>query len=338
MHPGPHVPAREPSTLGEVEDALLGGPAHLSLDELARRAGVPRAEVRRIWNALGLLVPEGAGGFSDDDVEIVRLVHGAEQDFEISDRTGVSLVRAIGHTTDRLVAWQVEGLVEHMRERYALDDASARLMVLDRLVSVAPLLEAQLVHGWRRQLAAAARRIDAELGQAHRTEDSDELPLRRAVGLADIVGFTALTSGLGAAALADVVHEFEATARDVVTRGGGQVVKTVGDAVLFVADEAATGAAIAHALAVTFGPGSASPVRVGLVWGRVLARFGDVFGPTVSLASRLSDAAAPGTVLLDAATAQAIGPVDGLVLEPLGTRDLAGMGAVSVVRLVDLLD
>jgi len=115
------------------------------------------------------------------------------------------------------------------------------------------------------------------------------------------------------------------------------VIKTIGDAVLFVADEPRKGAMVASELARTFAVGSASPVRVGLVWGRVLSRFGDVFGPAVSLAARLSDAAAPGTVLLDAQTAAVLRADGGMVLEPLGAREVAGIGTVPVVRLVDVL-
>ena len=39
------------------------------------------------------------------------------------------------------------------------------------------------------------------------------------------------------------------------------------------------------------------------MWGRVLSRFGDVFGPRVALAARLCDEAGPGRVLVDEQTA-----------------------------------
>ena len=334
MTDNPQDPAPSPSTLQVIEDNLLGGPRDLTLSDVARRAGVSTADVKRLWSALGLVVEDGPA-FTTTDADIVRRVHEAGRDFEISDRTGVSLVRAVGHTMDRLVSWQVEGLVEHMRERYRLDDTTARLMVLDRLVTVAPLLEAQLVHGWRRHLVAVVGRIDSEIGQAHRVDESDELPLLRAVGLADIVGFTSRTAELGSHALADYVHDFESVARDVVTERGGRVIKTIGDAVLFVADDPRDGAMVARGLARTFS-GSQSPVRVGLVWGRVLSRFGDVFGPAVSLAARLSDEAEPGTVLVDADSARTLAACRGVLLEPAGVRAIHGIGSVPLVRLVDV--
>ncbi len=160
---------------------------------------------------------------------------------------------------------------------------------------------------------------------------SDELPLARAVGLADVVGFTIRTAELGAEALADYVQGFEAQARDVVTAHGGRVVKTVGDALLFVADDAATGARVALGLVEALGPDTDAPLRVGLVWGRVLSRFGDIFGPTVALASRLCDEAGPGRVLVDEATA---GCLPGFRLDPLEVRDVAGIGPLRPYLLI----
>ena len=40
-------------------------------------------------------------------------------------------------------------------------------------------------------------------------------------------------------------------------------------------------------------------VRAGVAYGDVVSRLGDVFGPTVNIASRLTSLARPGTVVLD---------------------------------------
>ena len=76
-----------------------------------------------------------------------------------------------------------------------------------------------------------------------------------------------------------------------------------------------------------------TPVRVGLVWGRVLSRFGDVFGPDVNLAARLTDIADPSTVLVDGSTASVLSADARFVLEPRPARRLAGIGSVAPVRL-----
>ncbi|MBC7292048.1 MAG: adenylate/guanylate cyclase domain-containing protein [Actinotalea sp.] len=328
-------PGDAASTVARLEDELLGGPRTLSLADVARLSGADVEHVRLFWHALGLpTLDDESVAFTEADAEAVRLVQQAAETYDVSDRTAVSLVRSIGHTTDRLVLWQVEALTEHLVERYELDDVSARLLVLDRLGEIAPLLEQQLVHAWRRQLAALAARIAAEFGSARgRPAGDDELPLARAVGFADMVSFTKRTARLGAHELADFVQHFETGARDVVTSNGGRVVKTIGDAVLFVADDVRAGAEIALGLADIFHAGTATPVRVSCVWGRVLSRFGDVFGPSVNVAARLTDEAEPGTVLLDPGTAAEVRALGGYHLVELTEREIDGIGTLRPVRL-----
>ena len=335
----PDPPAAPPSTLARLEDRLLGGPRTLTLAQVAERADADIGDVRLFWHALGL--PTGspdAVAYTEEDARVVTRILRARREHDLSLRTGVSLVRSIGHTTDRLVLWQVEALVEHMVERHHLDDTSARLALLGRLEEIVPVLEEQLLHGWRRQLAAIAGRFAEEFGTAHAAPSSDELPLARAVGFADIVSFTTRTAGLGSHELAEFVQGFETRARDIVTGSGGRVVKTIGDAVLFVADSVSIGVRVALGLAEEFGAGTATPVRVSLVWGRVLSRFGDVFGPSVNLAARLTEQADPGTVLLDTATAGLLRTQnrtghERVRLTELAEREVDGLGVLRPVRL-----
>src|SRR5690606_12920349 len=200
-----------------------------------------------------------------------------------------------------------------------------------------PLIEAQLVHAWRRQLAAVAGRIGAEFAEAHAPDkmDRNALPLARSVGFADMVAFTRLTAAMDYTELAGFVQRFESAARDVITAEGGRVVKTIGDAVLFVADDAVTGARIATGLARGTAVEGPVPVevRVSVVWGRVLSRFGDVFGPPVNLAARLSAAAEPGTVLTDLATAEMLRGEPGLAVLEQEPTELVGLGPVTPFRV-----
>jgi adenylate cyclase len=50
--------------------------------------------------------------------------------------------------------------------------------------------------------------------------------------------------------------------------------------------------------------------------GRVLIRFGDVYGPAVNLAARLTSLARPGTVLVDRELARALRGEDAYRLHP----------------------
>lgn len=321
------------STFARLELQLLGGPRVLSLRELAERLGVPEARLATFWQPFGLPEDPDDRLFTEHDAEIVGRLLAVSDENMLGPEAASSLVRSVAHLTDRLAIWQLEAIVDHMAERYGLDDASARLVVLDRLGDLVPLLQDQLVHSWRRQLVGHAALMAAEVTADGAAATSSRLPLARAVGFADIVSFTARTSGLGAEALAAFVQTFETRARDVVTRAGGRTVKTIGDAIFFVADDARHGAAVALDLAEAFPAGGATPVRVGLVWGQVLARFGDVYGTPVNLAARLTAEAEPGEVLVDDATAVRLAAEPDLRLTRLGERELAGVGPVVPWRL-----
>ena len=325
--------------MSELDEVLLGGARTYSERELAARSGVPLERVHDFWRSLGLPAADSDDRqYTDADVEAVRRLASLVSEGGVTWRTAASLTRATGHSADRLALWHVEALVEDFSTRFDLDDISARLVVLDQLVELAPLLEAQLVHAWRRQLAAVAGRIGAEFAEAHAPDKMDRhaLPLARAVGFADMVAFTRLTAAMDYTELASFVQRFENAARDVVTAEGGRVVKTIGDAVLFVADDALAGARIATGLAEGGAVGGAVPVevRVSVVWGRVLSRFGDVFGPSVSLASRLSGAAEPGTVLTDPQTAAHLAGEPGLELIEQPAAELVGFGSVAPFRVI----
>lgn len=336
----------------DLDELLLGGPRTLTARDLARIAHVDLELVRTFWRTLGL--PSHGDDevmFTERDAQALVTATSLVAEHGLDLRTVVTVIRSLGHTSDRLALWQVEALVEDMSTRYELDDTSARLLVLDRLRDLAPVLEQQLLHSYRRQLAAVADRYAAEFGDARgQAAQSEALPLARAVGFADMVSFTRRTAGLGSTDLSSFVQRFETAARDVVVGAGGRVVKTIGDAVLFIADTPGVGAAVAVGLADAFGDSldvaaarstgglaegarGVTPVRVGLVWGRVLSRFGDVFGPSVNLAARLTDVAEPSTVLVDAATAQVLGGDPRFRLTEQPVRDLSGLGPTASFRL-----
>ena len=333
---GPAAVGDQPDNV--LDDHLLGGPAGRTAPEVAAELGTGVEFVHESWRALGLpAVEDDARIFTDEDVralgEILELA--AEQRLDPS--TVTTLLRSTGHTMDRLVLWQAEALVGDLVERQGFDPVAARLELLDRLPGIAPVLERQLTHAWRRQLAAYAGRYAVEFSHARDqgVHDQSELRLARAVGFADIVDFTKRTAGFESIELAHFVQDFESGARDVISAAGARVVKTIGDAVLYVADDVATGAEVALGLAeapATRGEHGV-PVRVSLVWGRVLARFGDVFGPSVNLAARLVDIADPGSVLVDRGTAGLLADDARFALTARPGVEVQGLGMIEPVQL-----
>ena len=187
-----------------------------------------------------------------------------------------SLARKLGQTQSRLASWQSAMFLEFLgNSKLSADEA---IEVAGQLL---PAMERLQTYVWRRHLAAAAGRAVA---------GSDELARGiRAVGFADIVSYTRLTRRLSEVELGQLIERFEGMAADVVALNGGRVIKSIGDEVLFVTDTAAQGAAVALALQDAVAAADDLPeLRIGLAYGNILIRLGDVYGEVVNLAARLT--------------------------------------------------
>jgi adenylate cyclase len=278
---------------------------------------------RRLWRAVGFPnVGDAAVAFTDEDLVALRRLLELVGDGVLDDELAVGVTRAMGHTTARLAEWLMDAQVEHLvhEQGLSVEDASRRAVELTatRLDD----LDRLLVFVWHRQLAAVSGRVLA--GAARETVSG-----RLSVGFADLVSYTRLSQKLEARDLAVLVERFGQLSSDIVAARRGRLVKMVGDEVLFVADTPADAALIGLEVAEAMAADPELPdVRVGIATGTVLTRMGDVFGRTVNLASRLTAQAAPGTVLVDADTADALAEDGRFALDVERTRAVRGMGLV----------
>lgn len=317
-----------------LEEVVLGGPPTFTRADLIRLSGVPDELARALWRALGFPDTGGAPAFTTADLEALRTVHDLIHRGLLDDETAIVLARSLGQSTARLADWQAEAVGRLLVEQEHLDgrDITEDPEVLDRIVArtaelVGPM-EHLLDYAWRRQLAAV---LDRRLA---RTEVIGEPSAAGTVGFADLVGFTRLSRQLEDADLAALVERFESVSADVVAATGAGLVKTVGDEILFVADDPITAAQTALRLHDAHASDPDVPeMRIGLASGPVLRRMGDVFGSTVNLASRLTALARPDTTLVDAATAAQLSQVRGLALRQLAPRRVRGLGVIRVFEL-----
>lgn len=296
-----------------LDEALLGGPRRYTRVDIAQLSGVPLEEGRRIWRAMGF--PEVADDevvFTDADLGALRLVLKLEREGLIDPRSLVPMARAMGHNLARLADWQVAQL------RTAVGGEIDSDNVVEITKRAVPELEQLLAFVWRRQLAAAAGRTLAA--------PADESAAGQlAVGFADLVSFTELTRRIDEGGLSELLEHFEGVAVDTVVGCGGRVVKTVGDEVLFVHDVPRGAADTALSLVERIDADDLlPPVRTGLAYGTVLSRLGDVYGPVVNLASRLTSLAKPGTVLVDLDLAGLLGDDGAYHLRRLRRRKVSG--------------
>ena len=292
-------------SVGALEKVLLQGPRKYSRRDLADQHDIPERLTSVYWRSLGFTpVDEDTVVFTDEDSYAIGDLAAIVEEGAITERAFSSISRGMGFHMGRLAMWITEALVDEAKHADGLDDAAARQQMLDTIPELLEVFESQVMYTFRRQLAAYAARAGSEV--LHR--DTDELyPLQRAIGFADLVQFTRLAQDLPGTELADMVGRFEQLSRDIISVGGGRVVKTVGDEIMFLTDTPEDGAQIAMTLAETMTAAEdVPPVRVGLSWGSMFSRYGDVFGPTVNLAARMESSARPGAVLVDADTRDAI--------------------------------
>ncbi|MGP9682703.1 MULTISPECIES: adenylate/guanylate cyclase domain-containing protein [unclassified Brachybacterium] len=321
-------------SVAALEKVLLQGPRKYSRRDLAQQQDIPERLTSVYWRSLGFTpVDEDTVVFTEEDAYSIGDLAAIVEDGVLSERAFASITRGLGFHMGRLAMWITEALVDEAKHADGADDADARQQMLDSVPELLETLESQVMFAFRRQMAAYAARAGSEV--LH--QDTDELfPLQRAVGFADLVQFTRLAQDLSGAELADVVGRFEAVGRDVISVGGGRVVKTVGDEIMFLADTPEDGAQIAVSLAETIcSDQGLPPVRVGLSWGSMFSRYGDVFGPKVNLAARMESVARPGSVMVDSETAAAIGLAlpGGFSISEGEDVDLHGIGSVRVQEM-----
>jgi adenylate cyclase len=304
-----------------IEELLLGGELRYTTPGAIEAAGVSEEFARQLWRALGFPhVPDDVVAFTEGDVAALAKVAELRPAGVLDEETVLRMVRAVGQTMARLAKWQVDILVETLTDPLEPPDTEALGLVMADAEARIAELEPLLTHAWRRQLAAASTRLLAA---------PDDPTVKAAVGFADLVAFTRTSRDLDERGLARLVERFEETASDVVAEGGGRLVKTLGDEVLFSAETARAGAEIGLSVAEAVRDDAGIPdVRVGIAYGPVLPLRGDVFGTTVNLASRLTSMARPGTTLVDAGLAAELREDAAYEVSRIPRRRAHGLGMI----------
>lgn len=322
---------RERNPEGLASDLVLGRGATFSVRDVGRRTGLDMHAVLAIYRDLGVSVPDpDAPQFTDDDVALISRLSWADRNGFSTGPGGPGMLRVVASAIERIaeasVAVYVQGPQEEMRRRHAgalehtQKNAAATELVMKLGAGLAPLFR----HHMRQ---AIGRQRVTQSGVSRR-----ELA-RLAIGFVDLVGSTTLQGDLDPAELGAQVSRFEARAFDVVATGGGRLVKFIGDEIMVAALDPVVGSHIMLDLVEALTDDGTQP-RGGLVFGEVLFRQGDYYGPVVNLAARLVDMAIPGEVLVDASVAEEAKD-EGLTFEAAGRRQVKGFDApVTVWSLV----
>jgi adenylate cyclase len=146
-----------------------------------------------------------------------------------------------------------------------------------------------------------------------------------AVAFADIVGFTELGETIPSEELGSVAGRLSRLAEDVV-EPPAKIVKEIGDAVMLVAPEPlALVEATLRIVEASDGAEGLPAIRAGIAYGPAVNRWGDWYGSTVNVASRLTERARPASVLTTEAVREAA--ADGYEWSYAGEKRLKGLSA-----------
>ena len=321
----------EPQPIEDQEPYLaervvgLGEPTYTA-PEVEQQVGLSPDVTRRVWRAIGFIQPaDDEKAFTEADVDALRtlkwFLEAGLADLDLV----LGMTRIISQSAARVADAEADAIKEELaRGPHLADVVLADAERTDGAARPFAALEHFLVHLWKRHLVASLGRVDVlNPGEAHH-----EL----AIGFADIVGYTRLSRHIGEAELSRFVESFETAAQDIAVDHGARIVKTIGDEVMFVADDPDAAADTALDL-IACDPGDGQTgveLRVGLAHGFLLSHRGDYLGPTVNLANRAAQAAYPNTILVSEEMKESLDRRDDLEVKPIPRRKLKGIGPVDL--------
>jgi adenylate cyclase len=312
-----------------IDQLSLGEPLVYDVVEACERTGLPDDELRHIWRSLGFPdPPPGEAAFTETDIRNMRAVAKLLRSGVVTPTVAYGITRVVGSSMARISSALLDAVAARAEEVLAggapggTDEATLEVLA-NEADGLLPMFPDILEQVWRRHLQATARR------RLLRPDAADSHGM--VVGFADLVGFTALAQQVSDEELAAVVDQFEHLAYDVVVAGGGRVVKMIGDEVMFLVEDPVAAAEIA--LGMVDGSRASddlSDVRVGLAMGPVLEREGDAYGTTVNLASRATNIAYPGSVVVSPELRAALEDTEGFQFRNMRPRYLKNIGRVSL--------
>ncbi|ORV21313.1 cyclase [Mycolicibacterium confluentis] len=296
---------------------------YVSTRQIAEKTGLDVDTVQRVQRAVGLPTVD------DPDAEVYLRADG-----DVIGHTAKFL--ALGFDTDqilfatRTLAEGLSNAAEIMRYTAlgaVLQAGATELEIAqasERVVGeVAPLLAPMISDMLLLQLRHA---LESEAITASERAVGEPLPGARqiAVAFADLVGFTRLGEETPPEELERLANRLGEMARDVA-HPPVRFVKTIGDAVMLVCPDPVP---LLDALLDLAGAAQADAefprLRLGMAFGDAVSRAGDWFGSPVNLASRVTGAARPGSVLVAESAREMIGDTTGFDWSFVGAKHLKG--------------
>jgi adenylate cyclase len=311
---------------------VLGDDGELvSAREVCESTGVELELLQRLQRAVGLPCiddPDAAVLLRADGEAAARAKIFLEMGIAPEDAVAVMrvVIESLGHAAAIMREAALKAILRPGATEIELAEGSEQL-ALQATPMLGPmmddLLRMVLRHSFEMEAVNAAERAAGTLPGSR--------PVT--VAFADLAGFTRLGEALPAEELEHVASRLAELAHDVAFTPV-RFVKSIGDAVMLVSFDSAPLLSAMLDLADAAAANSLPRLRIGLASGCAVTRAGDWFGSPVNLASRVTGAARPGTVLVAESTRDAVANAGGFDWSPAGTRHLKGVsGDVKLFRV-----
>jgi adenylate cyclase len=272
-------------------ERVLGGT--YTAAELEERSALPEGTMARIRRQLGLPQPAPDDRvYGEDDVaaaESMKLFLDAGFAGERIDE----ITRVLGEGMARLAATIAASFVETFLEA-GESEAEVALRFAELADQLTPAFAPILVAGFKAHLRDSVERGVLGLAELEAGDIAGAQDL--AICFADLVGFTRLGGQVEVGELGTVAGRLASLAASV-TVAPVRLVKTIGDAAMFVSPEPGALVKVALSLVDAFEAEELPSLRAGIAFGPALVRAGDYYGNSVNLASRVTGVARPGSVL-----------------------------------------
>ena len=302
-------------------DRVLAGDMRYTSAEIAEKSGVSLDYLLATRQAMGLARPDpDERSFGEYDLEAARIA-AAMAAAGLPEEGMLEITRVLGRGLAQ-GAEAIRMLMAQLFVRAGVTERDLAMRNAEAAAELLPQLGPLLLYILRLHLLEQTRNV--AVSQAELASGASPSARTVYVAFADIVGFT----GLGERVDVDEVGRLVGRLADLAfeaTQPPARIVKTIGDAVMFVAP--APEPLLETALDLVARAEEADyeflELRVGLAAGVALSREGDWYGPPVNLASRATGVARPGSVLATQEVRDAV--ENGYRWSPAGEWKLKGI-------------
>jgi adenylate cyclase len=310
---------------GYIEDLFGSRAGEWSLSHAAERTGLEPQLIERLWGSLGLPA-DGLEALSEEDFQALRYISSVlDAGFPLV--AFLQLTRVYGQALSQIADAEARLFHLYVHEPLMRDGVPGMEMAEEMeglarelLPLASPIMDAMhqrfLAH-FVEQDVVGHMEMDVDGGL-----DLGRLRVGIAFAdLADLAGYTRYTEEEGEEEALSFVERFIDAVTDTLPEGA-RVVKTIGDEVMVVGQDASALCEWAVGFQALFDDRPAP--RIGMHCGYAIYRDGDYFGRDVNLAARVVARSRGGEVIITDAVRERVEHLDHLAFEDIGQVKLKG--------------